>query len=252
MLPKILDIAEQNGLTFNPKTYGKKETLCKCPFCEEDSRPGKGSRFYLSLNTNDQVYKCWYCNVSGGVLDFESRLTGKPYNEIREKYFGGRRKPIHPAERLNPNQLHLIGWKDYRRKDQRSFKQKREKVLQDWKVYEYTQLVELFAEFMVIAHIDNQEKRQTKLLTYLMKRSKETHIYLCFSKLLEEYAKEDHLRADWAKEGVVIARMAWKISYKENDFNLDGIVLQIPFLHYLYMKNKGMHRQQRNPNVINN
>ena len=104
MLPEILRVAEEYGLTFNPRYHGKKETLCKCTFCEEDAKPGKGNKFYLSLNTQDQVYKCWYCGVSGGVLDFEAKLSGLPYNEVREKYFAlmePLRKVVEiPAERI--------------------------------------------------------------------------------------------------------------------------------------------------------
>ena len=113
-----------------------------------------------SLNTQDQVYKCWYCGVSGGVLDFEGKLSGISYNEVREKYFGKRKKPVHPAESLNTHQLRLIGWAEYKRNDRYEFKRNRESVLRDWKTYEHGELVKHFALFMVVAHIENQAERQ--------------------------------------------------------------------------------------------
>ncbi|KRG16869.1 hypothetical protein ACA29_03040 [Lederbergia galactosidilytica] len=235
MLPKILDIAEENRLTFKRNTYGKKEVLCKCPFCHEDEKPGKTKKFYLSLNTHDQVYRCWFCGEAGGVLQFEAKLTGLSYHEVKEKRLGTLRKPLHPAERLNPKQLETIGWKEKKRKDRQAFKQKREDVLLDWKVYKFITLVGLFAEFMVIAFLDTPKERQDKLFLYLMQRTKETQIDHAFSRLLDEYAKEEVNevnRAEWAKEGTKIARMAWKASYKTYDFSLEKIVLYVPFFHY--------------------
>lgn len=233
MLPEILKVAEEYGLTFNPRYHGKKETLCKCTFCDEDSKPGKGNKFYLSLNTQDQVYKCWYCGVSGGVLDFESKLSGLPYNEVREKYFGIRKKPVHPAESLNARQLRLIGWAEYKRKDRNDFKKNRESVLRDWKNYEHEELVKHFALFMVIAHIENQAARQNELLQYVIQSCHKTQIYLLFSRLLAEYVKDEDERTGWAKEGTEIARAAWKASLSTYDLEMDMVVYNVVFLCHL-------------------
>ena len=55
MLPEILKVAEEYGLTFNHRTHGKKETLYKCIFCEEDSKPGKGHK-YICRSTRMTKY----------------------------------------------------------------------------------------------------------------------------------------------------------------------------------------------------
>jgi hypothetical protein len=238
MLPEILKVAEEYGLTFNPRYHGKKETLCKCSFCEEDSRPGKGNKFYLSLNTHDQVYKCWYCGVSGGVIDFEAKLSGLPYNEVREKYFGKRKKPVHPAESLNARQLRLIGWAEYKRKDRHDFKKNRESVLRDWKNYEHEELVKHFALFMVIAHIENQAERQNELLQYLIRSCHKTQINLLFNRLLAEYVKDEEERAGWAKEGTNIGRAAWKVSLSTYDFGMDKVVYNVVFLYHMLVMKK--------------
>ena len=41
MLPNILDITNEQGLTFQPRSLGKKQTLAKCPFCHDDGQPRK-------------------------------------------------------------------------------------------------------------------------------------------------------------------------------------------------------------------
>ncbi|MCZ2260641.1 hypothetical protein [Sporosarcina sp. G11-34] len=233
MLPEILTVAEEYGITFNPRYLGKKETLCKCTFCEEDSKPGKGSKYYLSLNTQDQVYKCWYCGVSGGVLDFEAKLSGISYNKVREKYFGKRKKPVHPAESLNTHQLRLIGWAEYKRNDRYEFKMNRESVLRDWKSYEHGELVKHFALFMVVAHIENQAERQNELLQYVIQSCHKTQIYLLFNRLLAEYMKDEEERTSWAKEGTEIGRAAWKVSLSTYDFRMEKVVCNVVFLYHL-------------------
>ncbi|MDQ0338154.1 hypothetical protein J2S00_000938 [Caldalkalibacillus uzonensis] len=112
MLPEILPNAEQHGLIINERTREKREVLAKCPFCEEDSKPGKEKKFYLSLNTQDQVFKCWFCGEAGGVFRFISLLENIPESEVIERYRGkkGKYKP-HPAERLTLSQLRLLGYK---------------------------------------------------------------------------------------------------------------------------------------------
>lgn len=106
MLPDILDIADQNGLIIKPFSQSREEVLCKCPFCHEDSKPGKKRRYYLSLNTKDQVFKCWFCGESGGVFRFISLLEGVPEEQVRQRY--RKRKIVHPAERLSRNQRKLL------------------------------------------------------------------------------------------------------------------------------------------------
>ena len=244
VLPNILNIAQEYGLKFQPKTYGKKESLCKCPFCKEDSQPGKEKKYYLSLNTNDQVYKCWYCKQSGGVLDFESKLSGKPFNEIKEKYFGRQRKSLHPAFRLNPYQLDQIGWKEFKRKSFKDFQQKREEVLMDWKEYVQKELTRNFACYICIANLKGQESRQRELLTWFIKKCWKSHVPNMFEIVQNEYLKQEHERSDWAEKGMEIGRIAWSTCIKIVDFDLEDLFVYIIFADYYLRENKKTHSKK--------
>lgn len=234
MLPKILDIAEEHGLIFNPRTFSKKEVLCKCPFCGEDSKPGKEKKYYLSLNTHDQVYRCWYCGEHGGVLQFEAKLTGQTYQEVKDKRLGKLRKKIHAAERLNPDQLERAGWKDVKQKDKTAFKKNRDQVLLDWREYEYTELVGLYAELTVISLLDDAN-RQDDLRQNLMNHCEKSRIPDCYNRLLTEHKKaKDSDRVDWAKEGTRLARMAWMACRLQEDKEFKNIVLYIPYFHFMW------------------
>lgn len=230
MLPNILDIAEQNGVIINKRTYGKKETLAKCPFCLEDANKPK---YYLSLNTVDQVYKCWFCGESGGVLDFEARLTNTTYEEVKEKYFGrNKRRNIHPAETLTMKQLKEIGWEGFR-KNKEAFMKHRDLVFKEWQRYEHRVLSELYAELLIIMKLPMERREQ--LLTYFKKRCEKTPIRDCYFKVTEEYKKQSSTTA-WVNDGLKIARISWRICQMKNDFT--KVLVQVPFLHYLYFYEK--------------
>lgn len=236
MLPNILDIAEQNGVIINKRTYGKKETLAKCPFCLEDAN--KPKKYYLSINTVDQVYKCWFCGESGGVLDFEARLTNTTYEEVKEKYFGrNKRRNIHPAETLTMKQLKEIGWEGFR-KNKEAFMKHRDLVFKEWQRYEHRVLSELYAELLIIMKLP-MERRE--LLTYFKKRCEKTPIRDCYFKVTEEYKKQNPT-TQWANDGIKIARISWRISLTKGDFS--KVLKQVPFIHYLYvMEKKKLHQQ---------
>lgn len=137
ILPNIVDVASKHNLVMNPKTIGKKEVLCKCPFCLEDSN--KKNKYFLSLNGDKNVYKCWYCGLFGGVVKFISLLEGKTESEIIEKLrnensFNYKK---HPAEKLSKAQLKMIGypnvnWVKNREYDVELYLQFREVVIQKW------------------------------------------------------------------------------------------------------------------------
>ncbi|MGE7920656.1 hypothetical protein ACQKM9_17225 [Viridibacillus sp. NPDC093762] len=234
MLPRIIEIAEQNGLTFNPRTYGKRETTCKCPFCNED---GNKDKWYLSLNTHDNVYKCWYCGVKGGVLDFESRLTNTPYQVVKEKYFpkkeNGKKK--HGAYTLNNYQLKKIGWDEYKRSSLEGFQKKRDEIFTDWKQHENSELRKLFAMFLVASFVDYSEEQKAEQLELIMNMAEKTGIYLAYSKIVSEFILNEEDRCSWAREGTEIARMAWKASYVDMDFDMEGIFLRVLFLNFRYV-----------------
>jgi len=235
MLPNILDIAQEHSLTFHPKHFGKKETLAKCPFCKEDSKPHKRKDYYLSLNTKDQVYKCWYCLASGGVLQFESKLSGKSFHEVKEKHFGKEKKPLHPAFRLDPYQLDEIGWREYKRENFKGFQQQRHTVIRDWKQYVHDELAKNFALFICLAHLEKQAKPQPERLRWFIQKCWDSLIPNMYEKIQEEFMKSRRERKSWAKKGTEIARISWKVSIKTLDANLDNLFINILFID-LFMK----------------
>jgi len=107
MLPDILSVAKDHRLEINERTFGKKEVLAKCPFCLADAN--RKDKYYLSLNTEDKVFKCWFCGESGGVFRFIALLEGVPEQEVMKRH-GVQRRKRHPAERLTTRQLKLAGF----------------------------------------------------------------------------------------------------------------------------------------------
>lgn len=140
ILPNIVEVAIEHNLTIKKNTLGKKEVLCKCPFCLEDMKPHKIKRkWYLSLNEDKNCFKCWYCGEKGGVVRFISLLDGIPENEIIEKLRkeNGFHYQKHPAEKLSRTQLKMIGypninWVKNREFDVELYKRFREAVWQKW------------------------------------------------------------------------------------------------------------------------
>lgn len=230
-LPSIVDVAHEQGIEINPRSLNKKEVYAKCPFCLGDSNIN--GKFKLSLNQEYNVFKCWLCKTSGGVLEFESRLTGKSFNEVKTNYFGQSKKKRHYVEYLSPIQLRKIGWNDYKRQHREEFMNKKDEVLRDWQNYEYDEMVKHFALLMVVSHIENAKERQATLLEYVYESAKKTGIYSLFTKLIEEYTKMDDERSKWALEGVDIARAAWKTSLQTYDFEMDNVVKHVLFIYYL-------------------
>lgn len=230
-LPSIIEVAEKAGIELNPRSLNKKEVYAKCPFCIGDA--DRKGRYKLSLNQQYNVFKCWICGEHGGVLEFESRLTGVPFNEVRAKYFGQKKKATHPVEKLSPLQLKMIGWAECKRRNREDFLKKRAEVLRDWKEYEYNEKVKYFALLMVIAHLENQEERQKELIEFLAKACGESSVRMLFSTIMEEYLKETDERSDWAMEAIEIARAAWRISLKTLDFEFDKVLSNTVMCFYM-------------------
>lgn len=116
MLPSVLEIARQHGLQMNARcsSHSAKEVRFKCPFCEADVN--KEGKYYLSLNTADNLFKCWSCGEGGGVLKFIALLEGKSIEEVKAKLWGSERSPrrnLHPAEKLTSQQLKAMGFVGY-------------------------------------------------------------------------------------------------------------------------------------------
>ncbi|MFD1363158.1 CHC2 zinc finger domain-containing protein [Lentibacillus salinarum] len=143
LLPDVLEVADQHGLQLDRRTQGHKEERAKCPFCHADA--GK-NKFYLSLNKAKNVYKCWWCKESGGVLRFISLLDGVSEQELIEtiRKKNGSTYKKHPAERLTTSQLRLFGypsinWVENRKFDYQLYKAFRETVYREWLSYVQSQ-----------------------------------------------------------------------------------------------------------------
>lgn len=189
-LPNILDIAAEHNLILSPRSLNKKEISCKCPFCKEDSRAGKESRFYLSLNTEDQVFKCWFCGESGGVFRFIALLTNQHETEVIQRWKNQHQGKVkykpHPVERLTLTQLRLIGydkkpnWYEMRKRDSDYYKRTRNIIWQEWKGFLHKELRLAYRELIIgirflryqeaIWRIQEREKKiGTDLLEHVLK-----------------------------------------------------------------------------------
>lgn len=142
MLPNILDIAVKHHLTFETRSYGKKQTLAKCPFCREDAQPHKAKKYYLSLNTEEQLFRCWYCNESGGVFRFMALLEGESEQTVTARYRAKTpKRPLHPAEKLTGSQCRFMGmdarpdWYEIRSFREDYYKQLLDLVWKAWRQF---------------------------------------------------------------------------------------------------------------------
>lgn len=198
MLPEILPIAEKHGLMIDERSRNKREVRAKCPFCKEDSKPGKKRKFYLSLNTEDQVYKCWYCGESGGVFRFISLLENVPESLVMERY---RRKVTytHPVERLTRTQLKLIGiefkvrWADLRKYDRTLYEKFRKEVWQRWNKFMEAEKYFAFRRLVMGIRCGNYQKA----VSIIKKRELEIGVSLLEPVLL---AYSMNKRPQWARE----------------------------------------------------
>lgn len=221
MLPSILKVGSKYNLTFDSKTYGDKETRAKCPFCLEDSiREGK---YFLSLNVEKNLFKCWYCNKSGGVLHLESLLSGKSFQEVRIKYFGNRGKSNHPAYQLSPEQLEKIGWRQIKRNNFSAFRKNREDVIQQWKVYKFEQLSIYYAIFLLMARFTKENKEVH--WDWFKEITKTSRVEDLSSIVINQYKK--HRKEKWAVYGEVLAKIAYEISKDSMDIDLINIYSNI-------------------------
>lgn len=233
MLPSILNVAENYNLESDPKSYGKKESLFKCPFCKEDSN--KEKKFYLSLNTEKNVFKCWYCKESGGVLHFEALLSGLPFEEVREKYFGKRKKNLHPAYRLSPDQLRKIGWQQKKRDNFQFFVNKKDEVLKDWVLYVYEELTTYYALFTLIAYFPIKEQRK-ELYKWFVQLCSESKVDDLNQRIVRQWNSDN--KKQWAEKGLYLARIAYKVAKKTGDFRFENLFVNVLFAKELMKINK--------------
>lgn len=219
MLPNIIKIAEEHGLAINPKSYGKKETMCICPFCNS-------GKYHLSINEEKNIFKCWHCKKSGGVLQFESLLTNKPFDEIREKYFGKKKAKKHPAYELSPDQLKQIGWHDKKQSSFNVFSKSKEEVLRDWKKYEYEEFVKHYALFILIKNFPFKELQKEQYQWYL-KEIKKSKVENLNEKII--YSYKNKIQNHWVEKAEQIAKIAYKTCLETNDENFMNLYSNVIF-----------------------
>lgn len=140
VLPNILDVAQKHSLQADPRTANQKEVRFKCPFCLADANRSK--KYFLSLNERKNVYKCWACQASGGVLKLAAFLEGKREQDLIEQLRKekGFRYQKHPAEKLTQSQLKYIGyekvdWIKNRKHDPGLYRLFRDHVLRKWSAF---------------------------------------------------------------------------------------------------------------------
>jgi hypothetical protein len=140
MLPSILEVAQQHGLQMNVRSsQSAKEIRFKCPFCGADAH--KKDKFYLSLNLNKNLFKCWSCGEGGGVLTFIALLDDKSIEEVKNELWGSNQSPreLHPAETLKPQQIRAMGFIGYYGKEKYKnpdyYKRTLDWIWKEWQMY---------------------------------------------------------------------------------------------------------------------
>jgi hypothetical protein len=209
VLPSIIDVARENQLTFNERTLKKKEVMCKCPFCLQDANIPK--KFYLSFNVEKNVFKCWYCKEYGGVLQFESLITGTSFEEVKKKYFGDKKKNYHPAELLSPKQLEAINWDEIKRNHYEEYKQSLTIVLDDWRSYLRENRIMAFAKLLIGLELGKYQV----VIDNIQKQADKAQIPRLLDDVLTMYSSSDW--DDWALEAREIAGIAYKTAKRENN-----------------------------------
>jgi len=222
VLPVITDIADQHSIECDPRSLSKKEVRYKCPFCLQDSN--KRNKFYLSLNPEKNVFKCWYCKESGGVLVFESKLTGKTYEDVKKKYFQG--TTFHPAQLLSPKQLKQIDWDKVKKENYEQYKRSLDEVMIEWKAYEHERKALAFAKYLLGHSLDEEYIRI--IVENIAWQAEEDGIKHLLSDVMKEHDRPKEERVLWAQEGRELASLAWKSAKRAKDRN------HIPYLLLIY------------------
>lgn len=142
ILPNILEVAQTYHVEIDSRTLGKREVLCKCPFCN-NAQNKQTRRHYLSLNESKNIFQCWWCKEKGGVLRFISLLSGESENVLLERIRKEQSQSTyqkHPAEKLTTHQLQLLGygridWIGNRQFDYDEYVAFRERIWSEWQDY---------------------------------------------------------------------------------------------------------------------
>ncbi|QOY37657.1 CHC2 zinc finger domain-containing protein [Anaerobacillus isosaccharinicus] len=209
-LPSIVKVAEELNIAFDPKNKtNRKELRAVCPFC------GQSHKYHLSLNPDLNVYKCWHCKASGGVLQLEAEITGKSFVEVKLKYFGNKRKnPLHLAEKLSPRQLDVIGWLEVKRNDQEKFKRSFNQIIRDWQQHVYEQRKLAFAKLLLV----EVGKDYSMIVNLIQDQSEMAYISTLLDDVMQMYSS-NVWSEEWAYEGEYLANSAIDVAKNANDHN---------------------------------
>lgn len=215
-LPNIVDVAKRIGIEFDPRNKANsKELRAVCPFC------GHSHKFYLSINPNLNVYKCWYCKASGGVLQFEADVTGKPFADVKAQYFSQRQKPLHPAEKLSPKQLEAINLleiyrinREQRILNEHLYVQFLGKVLKRWQKHVFANRKLAFAKLILTEKGNDFQS----IINNIKQQAEKAQISTLLDDVMEMYSSNEWTEK-WAKEGAEMARSAMNIARKVKDGN---------------------------------
>lgn len=240
MLPSIIDVARENHLIFNERTLNKKEVMCKCPFCHIDA--GNPKKFYLSLNEEKNVFKCWFCKEYGGVLQFESLITGIPYPEVKQKYFGDKKKVYHPAELLSPKQLEAVNWAEIKRKHIEEYKSSLEQVIADWRSHVHNNRILAFAKLLM----GIQTGKYQLVVEIIQKQAENAQIPDLLDDVLTMYSSSEW--KDWALEARAIAAAAYRTA-KQEDNGLANGLMYVLFAFNQYTQSQKSKNKRRLDNI---
>lgn len=197
MLPNILEIADNHLLTILPKSREREQVLCKCPFCSEDSKPNKNNKYYLSINQDKNMFKCWFCGESGGVIRFTALLEGVTEQEVSARYRNPNRKIIHPAERLTRTQKRLMGiarepdWLAMKKRDLDYYLRTLDLIWEEWTGFIENELKEAYRLVVYGIHF----MKYQEYVDEIRNREKEIQEIL-LSPVLELYSEQE--KPDWA------------------------------------------------------
>lgn len=203
-LPSIVEVAEKHGLTVDSKTLNHKEVRAVCPFCDNTHK------HHLSLNQKDNVYKCWCCQASGGVLKFEANLTGKSFAEVKEQYFQPSKANVrHPVQQLSMEQLDVIGYGDVKRMSYKTFMHMKEGIYHKWNVHVFKTRQRAFARLVVGMETDEYETA----IRLIDRQAQNMQVPTLVQDVLSEYSKLTW-EAEWAIRGEKMAEVAIRAHYR--------------------------------------
>lgn len=156
VLVGIEEVAKVNHLELT-KTSRPGQYKAHCPACGD-----QGHQYHLYVSANKDAFYCQKCGSKGGAIAFHAWLKGVDYITAQnELYPEHQRRPVHPAERLTPEQLAKIGFVPKRlpRKAPAGWDQKK------WNTYRSNTLSYIWREWCAYERLN---KEQTTRLFHLL------------------------------------------------------------------------------------